>query len=518
MAIDPMAGMEQMDPEYLRRLQMMQEAEQAQLGLAGTGLGSQAIEAEGEVAPVEGPTPDIPFRYTQQELSPGAHATAGQWDRNPRARSAFGLPMSQAQAAMPIMYQSQLPMVERQVATGKIDQYRGLEGFKDITDPNSLRGRAAIAELSGFEGKSTPTLMFDMAKIGEGMGFSESKVQRMLGYSPNRNAVYRGVGTRDSEFRGPRGLISDMERQKLLSEGLTTSRGRDGEELTQFTPSQFQRVYQGPKRGSEAFGKNFGDEEQFFMGLAQLSGKPGGKAGRMEGGPNFRGTEGFDYGKQKGLDLDLDDPRHMAEVANIGQRYTSGRGFTIQGDEKKGLFTQQRDIDRRFREAGRVSGSIWEDKGKLMQIGVMAAMAAMTGGALGPVLAGALAGPLGLAGAGGIGVASGLGGSILTGASMGLTGGAMGGLMKSMGTGFQGGLGGTLKNIGMGAGIGGLSGGVLGGIGHGASLAMGGQGFQGLGAGGFSQGDYKMRLIFRLCHSSPLTMVVRLVLAVLAVI
>lgn len=443
MAIDPMAGMENMDPEFLRRLRMQQEAEAAQVGLAGTGLGTQAIEAEGEAAPIEGPTAEVPFRFTQQELNPRGEAVSGQMGRDPRARSAFGLPMAQSQAALPIMYQSQLPMQDRAIAIGKTDAYKDLAGYSDIVNPNSLRGRASIAGLEGFEGPTQNTLMFDMDLIGKGMGFSDSKIQRMLSYKPR--------GTKEVEVFDREGNVT-------------------GTRL----------VHQGPGKNTEAFGKSFGDEEQFFMGLAQMSGKPGGKAGRMEGEKNYRGAEGVDYGNQKDLDFKLDDPRHMAEIAKIGERYAMGRGGNIGGDEKESLFRTQRGYDRQFRDAGRVSGSIWEDKSTLVKMGMMAAMAAVSGGALGPLLAGALAPTLGLAGATAGSVAGGLGGSLLTGASMGLTGGAMGGLLQSISSGFEGGLGGTLKNIGMGAGIGGLSGGVLGGLSHAGSLAFGGQGFQGL--------------------------------------
>jgi hypothetical protein len=503
-------------------------------------LAEGAMESEEAQVPFEEQMEINPFRYTQQAMNPRAEAVSGTAQRDPRARSAFtGVPAGMGgKPAFDTLYQNTLPMKDVALARGDLDQYRELEGFSEIHNPNSMRGRAAIAQLSGFEGKTQNTLMFDMNTIGLGMGFSQAKIDRLMG-------------------------------------GYTAN-------------------------GKSPYGKKFSDEEKFFMGLSMLSSNPGGKAGRVKGGPNYKGAEGADYGKQKSLDLDLDDPRHMAEVVRMGgtaygmrgrmgqwgnrdplasqadagggqvppellakvmgggkmdgmfggaleasratgtaradipsaevskllgggqakleglfggefdrqgrpittartegtsdiaKQLIGGRYNNINWDDKKGLFYQQRDIDRKFREAGRVSGSFWEtmsDPGNIAKMVMVAGLAAMTGGALGPVLAGALAPTLGLAGAGGVGVAAGLGGSLLTGASMGLTGGAMAGLTQSAMSGFEGGAMGTLKNIGMGAGIGALSGGVMGGLGHGASIAMGGQGFQGLGAGGFSQGD-----------------------------
>jgi hypothetical protein len=437
-------------------------------GVPEQSIAEGAVEAEGAQIPFEEQMAINPFRYTQQALNPRAEAVSGTAQRDPMARSAFtGAPQSRG-PSFDTLYQNTLPMRDVALARGDLDQYRDLKGFEDIRNPNSMRGRAAIAGLEGFSGKTQNTLMFDMNAIGQGMGYSQKKIDSLMG---------------------------------------------------------------GGSAGQSPYGKKFSDEEKFFMGLSMLSSSPGGKAGRVKGGPNYTGIEGADYGKQKSLDLDLDDPRHMAQVVKMGgtaygargrfnrwgdatgeqpmgrtglvgdgkldpklQRILSGGKYSyVDWEDKKGLFTQQRDIDRQFRKAGRVSGSFMEtmtEPSNIAKMVIIAGLAAATGGALGPVLAGALAPSLGLAGAGGVGVSAGLGGAMLTGASMGITGGAMAGLSQSAMGGFEGGLGGTLKNIGMGAGIGAVSGGVMGGLGHGASLAMGGQGFEGLGAGGFSQGDY----------------------------
>jgi hypothetical protein len=348
------------------------------------------------------------FRFQQNALSGQATGAAGGIDtRVPIARSPALAGM--APSVDPGMWhQDRLPVREAILAKGNIGQYKGLEGFADIARPNTLRGREAIAGLSGFEGDTYKTGLFDMMKIGQGMGMEEDEIQALMNYE-----------------------------------------------------------------------KGGGAEGKMFHGLMELSGASG-KGWKIEGAS----------GKQKSLDLDIDDPRHMAEVKDFGERsmrrprviegrmnertgemmpdrHISGGPSKIGGDSKS-LFYQQRNIDRTFRKAGRVSGN--EIGMDMIVKGIaIAGLAAMTGGALGPVLAGVI-GPA-LMGASGF-AAGGLGASIIGGASAGLVGGAAGGFASSAMSGFEGGLSGTLKNIGMGAGMGMVGGGLMGGLSGGGTLSF----------------------------------------------
>jgi hypothetical protein len=206
-----------------------------------------------------------------------------------------------------------------------------------------------------------------------------------------------------------------------------------------------------------------GAEGDMFRGLMQLS---------------DRGELGT--GKQKNLGLDIDDPRHMEVVEALGQkagrqsqqipirerntrdaegdivgyRTDPGGSSGIKGSDR-GLFKNQRDIDRQLRRAGRVSGSEIPMSAVVKGIAV-AGLAAMTGGTMGPLLAGAIAPTLGVA-------SGGLAAGALGGASAGLIGGATAGAAGSALGGFEGGIYGTLKNIGMGGAMGAAGGGIIGG-------------------------------------------------------
>jgi hypothetical protein len=151
-----------------------------------------------------------------------------------------------------------------------------------------------------------------------------------------------------------------------------------------------------------------------------------------------------------------------------------------QGMDSGTMFQHQRNIDRGFRKAGRKSGSIWENPGKIGLGVILAGMAAMTGGALAPLAAGALG--VGAAGGGLLGAGT-IGASMATGAIGGMIGGgAMTGLQAMTGQDVSWKSG--LMNVGLGA----LGGGLMGGLSHGLSNLSSGANFtaplQTAGAGG----------------------------------
>ncbi len=437
-------------------------------------LATQAITAE----PVEeepiGPTTDIPFRYTEQALNPRAEAVRGREQRDPRARSVYtGMP-AQARQAAGMFHDDRIPMRRMEYATGGIGQYRDLEGFTDIGNPNTLRGREQIAQLSGFEGPTGVTGVVDMMQLAQGMGISEERAQQLMNFNPN--PAYRLQSA--IEERGVRGLLG----RKIGQDDLNALLER-GAKRSELDPAFKRQITRGGGRDQVLSKRDFRqtgvmnarelgrikDEERLFLGFSQLSGSSG------------RGWEIDDAtGRQKNLDLKMDDPRHMAVVDRLGSNLLWGRAGAagnLSGDDRA-LFYRQRNIDRRFRKAGRESGSIWENPGRIIQGVTLAAMAAMTAGALAPVAAGALG--IGLASGGIAGMGAGtIGASLATGALGGaIGGGAMTGLQALTGQDVSWRSG--LMNVGLGA----LGGGVMGGLAHGIhNIGQGAGAFQNLAGG-----------------------------------
>lgn len=146
-----MFGME--DEEEIRRRLMEQQLMNPTQAITGTGLGEQAIEAETGEEPI-GPTPEVPFRFTQQELNPRASAArGGRTQRDPRARSPF-----QAGGFQPGgEFVMGLPTIDTTFGSGE----------------NTFGGR-----------------IFDINAIGQQMGIDQERINEIMGMSPQRQTTY----------------------------------------------------------------------------------------------------------------------------------------------------------------------------------------------------------------------------------------------------------------------------------------------------------------------------------------
>jgi len=340
---------------------------------------------------IQGPTDQLPYRFTEQALNPRAAATTGQMGRTPTARSAFTGVRNPGGIRSDIMYKDTLPMRATTIASGKLSKYDKLAGYKDIVDPGSLRGREQISQLKGFEGGTQRTSLMDMKAIGESFGYSAEKVDQLMGVGRTSEATYTRqentkIGENDKTGRArmemqSRGEAMTLEeRDQMIKEGkYSTSDFKEGSRVT--------------SDQSAAYGKSgkLGNDEKFFLGLMNLSNR----------------TSDFDKktmgGDQKQLEFNLGSARQIDQVMRMGSMGNVKHGM------HDDLCTQQRDVDRQLAHGGKRNkwSSRFHTFGKLA---IMAGFGAVGGMALGP----AMAAGMGIA-SGGVGagmVAGGVGGFI----------------------------------------------------------------------------------------------------------
>ena len=361
-------------------------------------------------APIEvGPTDDLPFRYTQQALNPRGEAVSGQAQRDPEARSAFtGLANDPAGLRGDILYQNQLPMRSATIASGDMGAYKDLKGYSDINDPNSLRGREAIAQLGGFEGKTQTTNVFDMPAIGRGLGLKDEAVSQLMNMQHNQTYM------RQESHENERGRVSKQDVGVAQSEKPTEGDYRTISNVSSDTSAL---------KGKGLFHhSDRGDTEAFFRGLMRLS------------------DQGENGGHQKNLDLDLSRPEHMAYVVNLGRNNDYAQGYT--GD----LYKEQREYDRGIDRAGD-SNKRQALFSSIVKGIVIGGMAAMTGGAAGAVVGGMM----------GTGVGAGIGTGVAAGGVGGATYSGLSGAMSEEGF--------SWRDTAKGGAYGAIGGGVIGGIG-----------------------------------------------------
>lgn len=328
-----------------------------------------------------GPTDDLPYRFTEQALNPRATATTGQAQRDPRARSAFTGATAQREAGFggDILYKKQLPMRAVSIARGSIDKYQGLAGFSDISDPNSLRGREAIANLGGFSGDTQKTNIMDMPQIGKQLGLNETQMDQAM------NQTFEDTYTRMGDRENEKGRVL-RGKGDAIGEAMTEAEMKEMRDANpNFSFKQGRRLTSDQSSLLDKDG-NMLDEVKFFRGLARLS-------------DSGEGTTG----KQKNLEFDLGSDREIQQLMKLGGKNDFSTG-------KNALMDDQRAIDTKLRKGGKTSKySKYFEAG--IKTAIMASFAAAGGVALGPALGSAMGGS-GFAMGAGAGAAGGFTGAM----------------------------------------------------------------------------------------------------------
>jgi len=344
-----------------------------------------ALNPYGEDQPIEeeGPTEELPFRFTEHSLNPRAEATTGMAQRDPRARSAYtghGLQQAKESGMTGELYDKQLPLRYGNIATGNVSQYEGLTGFSDISNPMSLRGREQIAGLSGFEGTSQRTQMFDIKAIGKGMGMKDEAIDQLMNVK-YKDQYYKTESKENEEGRVSTSRVGTaMTKEQALEQGLNL----DDLKRSRVVDSDISELTK--RKGG------IRDEAAFLRGLMKLSG---------DGGKYSSGADQA-TGRQSGMDLKLHRPEQIAHIANMGRqelgggwggvRYDKGIG----NDAEDSLYKYQK---RQGRDIRQTSAPKTDWTGNIMKTAVIMGLTGITGGALapmiGPVAAGMVAGGAG---------------------------------------------------------------------------------------------------------------------------
>lgn len=278
----------------------------------------------------EGPTEYDPWRYTEHSTNIQGSSAAGRNVQGMQGRSMF-MGLGPSRPGTEDLFDDRLPQKEVKIAMGNLDSYEG-----QVPDPYSIRGRMAIAELPDYQGQTETTKVFDMQRIGEGMGLTEDQISSII--NPEHDVVYSSINSASNKDGGSQ-VVGDWgtadewqarydENQPTFQDRINAGKDFDPTDYpTNFHPDPqnfASRDYVDPATYE---GLDVDDDElAVFLGLSNLS----------------------DSGNLK---FDLDNPYHLDAVYKTGKsdiarsnldlpgEYT-GRYDALAGD-KKSLLDQQ---------------------------------------------------------------------------------------------------------------------------------------------------------------------------------